>query len=89
MAREYQFRIGIASNVDNAIACGVENDSQVYTYFPTAIDQTEADAAADGPVNVYTLNGILVAKQIRPSQIQSTLPDGMYIVGNKVVVVKK
>ncbi len=88
-AKEYQFRIGIASNVDNAIACGVENDSQVYSYFPTAIDQTEADAAADGPVNVYTLNGILVAKQIRPSQIQSTLPDGMYIVGNKVVVVKK
>ena len=90
---QYKFRIQATSTTnwyhadqtETTVTCTSAN----YHYsVPTGIDDASIDGADDTPVDVYTLAGKLVAKQVRPSEVKSLLENGTYVVGNKVVIVK-
>ncbi len=90
---QYKFRIEATSIIDRYRPEQVENEvsgtSPNYHYsIPTGIDDATIDSTDDAPVDVFTLLGKLVAKQIRPSEVKHTLESGTYVVGSKVVVVK-
>lgn len=90
---QYKFRIEVTSIIDRYRPEQVENEvsgtSPNYHYsIPTGIDDATIDSADDAPVDVFTLSGKLVAKQIRPSEVKHTLESGTYVVGSQVVVVK-
>lgn len=53
----------------------------------TAIKDAIIDAQT-GDVNVYTIDGVLVKKNVKVSEATEGLAKGIYIVGNKKVVVK-
>jgi len=57
-------------------------------YNPTGIS-TVADAAADGPVDVYTLGGQRVRTGAPRHSATDGLPAGIYIVGGRKTVVRK
>ena len=42
----------------------------------------------DGPVDVYTIQGTIVKRQVERSQALEGLSRGLYIVGGKKVLVK-
>ena len=52
----------------------------------TGIDETLVDA--DAPVDVYTLSGVLVRKNVNAAKATQGLPAGLYIVGGQKVLVK-
>lgn len=52
-----------------------------------AIDVLTSDNSNE-PVNVYTLSGVLVRRNVEGSKAVNNLPAGIYIVGNKKVVIK-
>ena len=39
-------------------------------------------------VNVYSLQGILLKRQIRPQDLERTLPSGVYLIGGRKLFVK-
>lgn len=92
---QYKFRIQLKSVIDEdhktmtEQTVSVETPTYLYTPdIPTGID----DVAIDGGkalVDVYTLSGKLVAKQVRACDINNILEGGTYVVGNKVVIVNK
>ena len=45
--------------------------------------------AADGPVDVYTPDGVCVRRQVRRAEALSGLPRGLYIVNHKKVIVEE
>ncbi len=90
---QYKFRIEVKSVIDKyrkyQTESMVSGTSPNYHYsVPTGIDDATIDSADDAPVDVFTLSGKLVAKQIRPSEAKHMLESGTYVVGSKVVVVK-
>lgn len=52
----------------------------------TGIDETLVDA--DAPVDVYTLSGVLVRKNVKAAKATQGLPAGLYVVGGQKVLVK-
>lgn len=52
----------------------------------TGIGETLVDA--DAPVDVYTLSGVLVRKNVNAAKATQGLPAGLYIVGGQKVLVK-
>lgn len=60
-------------------------DISIYTEPEQGITNVNGDAAAN--TNVYNLQGILMIRNASKEQI-SNLPEGLYIVGNKKVIVK-
>ncbi len=90
---QYKFRISATSTIDwnstKQTESTLSNDSPNYHYsIPTGVDDATIDSADDAPVDVFTLSGKLVAKQIRPSEVKHTLESGTYVVGSKMMVVK-
>lgn len=61
----------------------LSNDDQ---YGPTGI--AEVSSKSDAKVNVYTLAGQLLQKGVNKAEAVKTLPAGIYVIGNKKVVVK-
>lgn len=56
---------------------------------PTAVEGVEAaDAAADAPVDVYTLSGVRIRTQVRAAAATAGLPRGIYLVKGEKVIVK-
>lgn len=53
----------------------------------TSIEDAIIDAQA-GPVNVYSIDGVLIKKNVKVSNATKGLAKGIYIVGNKKVAVK-
>ena len=43
---------------------------------------------AEAPVNVYTLQGVCVLRGVTVDEAAATLPAGIYLMGNRKVVVK-
>ena len=92
---QYKFRVSMTSIVDvnqtGATEQTVIGESPNYLYtpdVPTGVDDATI-GTDDTPVDVYTLAGKLVAKQVRPSEVKSLLESGTYVIGNKVTVVNK
>ena len=52
----------------------------------TGIGETLVDA--DAPVDVYTLSGVLVRKNVKAAKATQGLPAGLYVVGGQKVLVK-
>lgn len=48
----------------------------------------DSDAQPDAPVNVYTVTGLLVRANVAASEATAGLPAGIYLAGNRKVVVK-
>ena len=61
----------------------LSNDDQ---YVPSGI--AEVSSASDTKVNVYTLAGQLVQKGVNKSEAVKALPAGVYVIGNKKVIVR-
>lgn len=53
----------------------------------SAVEEVEA-AEADAPVDVYSIQGVLVKRQVAPAAALEGLRPGLYIVGGKKVLVK-
>ncbi|MEZ3590629.1 MAG: hypothetical protein K1V84_06300 [Muribaculaceae bacterium] len=53
---------------------------------PTGIEAIDADIT-DRPVDVYNMQGILLRHDVAPDRATTDLPAGLYIVGNKKVLV--
>ena len=53
---------------------------------PTGIEDIDADTT-DRPVDVYNMQGILLRHDVAPDSATTGLPAGLYIVGNKKVLV--
>lgn len=53
----------------------------------TAIEDAIKDAQ-NGPVNVYSIDGILIKKNVKVSEATKGLSKGIYIVGNKKIAVQ-
>lgn len=43
----------------------------------------------DAPVNIYSINGALLKNNVILKEVAATLPDGLYIVGNKKVYIRR
>ena len=52
------------------------------------IGKVEITDSADAPVNVYTIDGILLKRNVKASEATRNLPKGVYIVGKEKVLVK-
>ena len=52
------------------------------------IGKVEITDSADAPVNVYTMDGILLKRNVKASEATRYLPKGVYIVGKEKVLVK-
>ena len=61
----------------------LSNDDQ---YIPSGI--AEISATSNGKVNVYTLAGQLLQKGVNRSEAVKSLPAGVYMIGNKKVIVR-
>lgn len=92
---QYKFRIQLKSVVDEdrktatEQIVSVETPNYLYTPdIPTGVDDATV-GTSNALVDVYTLSGKLVAKQMRASDVNSILENGTYVVGNKVVIVNK
>ena len=72
-----------------ACNCGIfqgeSNLSNGVTASPLPIDEITADF--DTPQNLYTVNGIYLGQVTTAAELRS-LPAGIYIVGNRKVIVK-
>jgi hypothetical protein len=81
-------------NIDNIIAVEPSEQSHfiadllVEVGNTTGVKDINIDQDANGPVNVYNMNGQLLRKDVERSQATQGLPAGIYIVGNKKVIVK-
>ena len=53
------------------------------------IAYTPHEYPADGPVDVYTPDGVCVRRQVRRAEALSGLPRGLYIVNHKKVIVEE
>ncbi len=60
----------------------LSNDGTTLTDLPTMIDER------DELVDVYTLQGVLLCREVRRTEVKSLLKKGIYIIGNECVVVK-
>lgn len=92
---QYKFRIQLKSVVDEdretmtEQTVSVETPSYPYTPdIPTGVDDATI-GNSNAIVDVYTLSGKLVAKQVRAGDVNSILENGTYVVGNKVICVNK
>ena len=54
----------------------------------SAIDNITVDAQNDLPVDVYNTQGQLLRRGVQPDQATQGLPQGIYIVGGKKVIVR-
>ncbi len=63
--------------------------SNVYaTNNPTGIESVEDSLSLTGPVDVYNSNGMLIRSGVERSEATDGLPAGLYIIGNKKVIVR-
>ncbi len=83
--KAYQFRLTVSAISEGKIVKFVE-ESPVYQRF-MGVDDIAADD--NTPVDVYTLDGKLIAKQILPADAKTRLANGTYIVGGKKLVIDK
>ncbi len=81
----YQFRLTVQAWSEGKIITFVE-ESPVYQRF-MSVDSIEADD--NQPVDIYTLDGKLVAKKMLPSDAKTRLANGTYIAGGKKMVINK
>jgi hypothetical protein len=54
----------------------------------TGVKDINIDSQATGPVDVYNMNGQLLRQGVERSQATQGLPQGLYIVGGKKVIVR-
>ena len=54
----------------------------------TGVKDINIDNQASGPVDVYNMNGQLLRRNVDPSEATQGLPQGIYIVGGKKVIVR-
>lgn len=54
----------------------------------TGVKDINADINSNGPVNVYNINGQLMRQGVERNRATDGLPQGVYIVGGKKVIVK-
>ncbi len=80
-----QFRLNVSA-LSEGKWVNYEGYSPVYQRF-MGVDEVTTDD--NTPVDVYTLDGKLIAKQMLPSAINDRLAAGTYIISGKKVTVKK
>lgn len=83
--KSYQFRLRVSAWSEGKTIY-FEEESPVYQRF-MGVEGIEADD--NQPVDVYTLDGKLVAKQMLPSDAKTRLAAGTYIIGGKKTVINK
>ena len=57
-------------------------------YSPMTTDIEEVNFDINKHVNVYTITGVMVKQNVNPAEATQNLPAGIYIIGNKKVIVK-
>lgn len=57
-----------------------------YDFTQSGMNETELKS--DKPADVYNLLGVKVLSNVLPSEANSLLPSGIYIIGNKKMLVK-
>ncbi|MBQ3325206.1 MAG: leucine-rich repeat protein [Muribaculaceae bacterium] len=83
-----------AINIDNIIAVEPNelvhfiNDLTVEVGTTTGVKNINVDSVANGPVDVYNMNGQLLRHNVERSEATQGLPQGIYIVGGKKVIVR-
>ena len=83
-----------AINIDNIIAVEPNelvhfiNDLTVEVGTTTGVKDINVDSVANGPVDVYNMNGQLLRHNVERSEATQGLPQGIYIVGGKKVIVR-
>ncbi len=75
-------RCGISVSCDNPEICHVTSLSETTTSIDALID------SEDAIVNVYSIDGVLVASEISMSKALNTLPKGIYVAGGQKFIVK-
>ncbi len=83
--KTYQFRMKVTATCEGKWT-SYEALSPVYQRF-TGVDDIEADN--NTPVDVYTLDGKVIAKQILPADAKTSLANGTYIIGGQKIIIKK
>ena len=66
----------------------VTNNDDYSPLDPAAVEPLFATEQSDTPVSVYTLTGTLVRRALPRSQATKHLPAGIYLIGNRKVVVR-
>lgn len=79
-AKEYKFRMGITSSVNNALTYCVKTAN--HDFFSVGIQSVENNSADGQPVKVFDLNGRYVGNSTK------ALPTGVYIVNGKKYTVQ-
>ncbi len=83
--KSYKFRITVNSFINGEFIT-VSKESDTYQRF-TGVDSIAADDNL--AVDVYTLDGRLVARQMLPSEAKTQLSPGTYIVGGQKMVINR
>ena len=74
---------GLIKNAENPGSIVVKIDGDLETSIKDAIINAQS-----GPVNVYSIDGVLIKKNVKASEATKGLAKGIYIVGNKKVAVQ-
>lgn len=77
---------GCADSYRNATAWNYFLNIEEYDFTQTGLNETELKS--DKPADVYNLLGVKVLSNVLPSEANSLLPSGIYIIGNKKMLVK-
>lgn len=83
--KTYKFRLAVNAFINGELI-PVSMESDTYQRF-TGVDSISADDNL--PVDVYTLDGRLVARQMLPSEAKAQLAPGTYIVGGQKTVINR
>ncbi len=81
----FHFRLRVPA-ISEGLWVSFEEETPAYYRFMGVDDITIDD---NTPVDVYTIDGKLVAKQVLPSDAKTRLANGTYIVGGKKMVINK
>lgn len=81
----YHFRMTVSA-ISEGKWTSFQEETPAYYRF-TGVDEITIDD--NTPVDVYTIDGKLVAKQILPSDAKTRLASGSYIIGGKKMVINK
>ena len=79
---------GTTANMDGFTDWGVVYCLYTISDVSTAIKSISSATDASSKVNVYTLSGVCVKKNVSAAEATQGLAKGIYVVGNKKVVVK-
>lgn len=80
----------INDKVNMNFYCAYTGGAASFPVFTYTVDDTTGvvGVAAEDVVDVYTLTGIRVAKNVKASEVRNLVAPGLYIIGGKKVIVK-